>query len=65
MNIFSKWLIIVSAKRKAAKFEKAVSLIESQGMTVCEIAKKAGTDYIRANDGSWRRIGGKRDNGAR
>lgn len=45
---------------KARRFERAVKLVEAQGLTVCEIATKAGTDYIRAADGSWRKIGGKK-----
>lgn len=50
----------LTAHRKARKFEQAVKLVEAQGLTVVEIATKAGTDYIRATDGSWRRIGGKK-----
>lgn len=50
----------LSARRKARKFEQALKLVEAQGLTVVEIATKAGTDYIRAADGSWRRIGGKK-----
>lgn len=44
-------------KRKSKKFSEAVKLVESHGPTVCEIATRAGTDYIRAADGSWHRIG--------
>jgi hypothetical protein len=49
----------LTARRNARKFAQAVKLVESQGLTICEIATKAGTDYIRAADGSWHRIGRK------
>lgn len=54
------WLEAWNDKRKGKKFEEAVKLVESAGLTVVEISSKAGTDYIRAQDGSWRRIGGKK-----
>lgn len=60
MEIVKNWFAMIGAKRKAKRFEEAVKLVEEQGLTVCEIATKAGTDYIRAADGSWRRIGGKK-----
>lgn len=50
----------ITAQRQARKFERAVKTVEAQGLTVVEIATRAGTDYIRAADGSWRRIGGKK-----
>lgn len=51
--LWRKW----TAGRKARKLERAVRLVEAQGLTVCEIATKSGTDYIRAGDGSWYKIG--------
>jgi len=60
MNIIKSWFAQRAAQRKAKKFEEAVKLVESTGLTVCEIVTIAGTDYIRASDGSWNRIGGKK-----
>lgn len=54
------WWKSFKAKRKARQFLRAKKLVESKGLTVCEIATKAGTDYIRAQDGSWNRIGRKK-----
>ena len=51
-----------TSKRKAARFEAAVKLVQEQGLTVCEIATSAVADYIKAEDGSWRRIGSQRNN---
>jgi len=58
--MFKAWWSSFIDSRKAKKFEQAVELVKSNGLTVCEIATRAGTDYIRGADGSWRRIGGKK-----
>jgi deoxyribose-phosphate aldolase len=55
--MLKEWIATIKAKRKAKKFAEAVKLVESQGLTVCEIASRAGTDYILGSDGSWHRIG--------
>lgn len=60
MNILKAWWVNRRNARKAKKFAEAVSLVESVGLTVCEISTVAGSDYIRAQDGSWRKIGGKK-----
>lgn len=56
----SVWLKQWKAKRKSKQLERAVKTVESYGFTVAEINTSAGTDYIRASDGSWRKIGGKK-----
>ncbi|HLP99197.1 MAG TPA: hypothetical protein VK149_12220 [Sideroxyarcus sp.] len=60
MNIIKTWLANRNEARATQKLKDAVALCESHGFTVCEIATMAGTDYIRAEDGSWRIIGGQR-----
>lgn len=60
VKVIDAWFAERKAEDDARKFEQAVKLVEAQGLTVVEIATKAGTDYIRAADGSWRRIGRKK-----
>ena len=50
--LLSKWKI----KRNSKKVAQAIKLVEAAGLTVCEIYNKAGTDYIRASDGSWQKF---------
>ena len=49
-NELKKW----SAKKK---LELAMKWLKNSGLTPCRIIRKAGTDYIVASDGSFRRIG--------
>lgn len=60
MGIFKDWLVSRFNSRKTKRLNDAIEMIESSGLTVAEIATKAGTDYIRASDGSLRKIGGKK-----
>jgi hypothetical protein len=39
------------------KLQLAIKWLKNSGLTPCRILRKAGTDYIVAADGSFRRIG--------
>lgn len=39
------------------KLELALKWLKNSGITPCRIVRKAGTDYIIASDGSFRKIG--------
>jgi hypothetical protein len=45
-----KWL-------EKKKFQWALKIITNAGLTPCEIIHRSGTYYIRASDGSLRKIG--------
>lgn len=56
LELVEEW----NGKRKGKKFKEAVKLVESSGLTVCEIVSVAGTDYIRDAEGALHKIGGKK-----
>jgi hypothetical protein len=49
----------ITTARKVRKLKQAVITVESHGMAVVQIINRAGTDYIRAADGSLHKIGRK------
>jgi len=58
--MLNDWLKARTLKRKAKNLNDAIKLVESTGLTVCEIVSVAGTDYIKDSEGALHRIGGKK-----
>jgi len=53
-----RWLVMDRIDRAILK--RAFGLIEAQGMTICKIEHRAGTNYLIDINGTAHKIGGKK-----
>lgn len=57
MNFLSAWLESRSKKKRVEKIKQAFSIIEAEGLVVCNMQQRAGTNYLVDGKGNWHKIG--------